>query len=213
MKINEVEAVTGIPKKSIRYYEAEGLLRPERDSANGYRRYTDRDVEVLRQIKLFRKLDMPVDEIRRVFAGELTAAAALERQQITLTHRNKEVEQRRAMCEQLIRSIPESGMLDALAALECMDNMEKQGVRFHDFTRTDYKKKIRAVWFAAIGFALVMLALAALIWWANDTDPLPVWGFLLMEAFFVVPAIGVFIAGHDRVKEIKGGEEDDLSNY
>lgn len=213
MKINEVEAVTGIPKKSIRYYEAEGLLSPQRDSTNGYRRYTTEDVAALKRIKLFRKLDMPIDEIRRVFHGELTDHAALERQQITLTHRNREVEQRRLLCEQLIRGISEYGLLDTDSALENMDNMEKQGVRFHDFTRTDYKKKIRAVWLAAIGFALVMLALAALIWWANDTDPLPVWGFLLMEAFFVVPAIGVFIAGIDRVKEIKGGEYDDLSNY
>ena len=213
MKINEVEAITGIPKKSIRYYEAEGLLRPARDSSNGYRRYTAEDMAVLQRIKLFRKLDTPVDEIRRVFVGELTDRAALERQQIALTHQSKEVEQRRILCEQLILSISENGSLDTDSALETMDNMEKKGVRFHDFTRTDYKKKIRTVWFAAIGFALVMLALAALIWWANDSDPLPVWGFLLMEGFFVVPAIGVFIAGIDRVKEIKGGEEDDLSNY
>lgn len=213
MRINEVEALTGIPKKSIRYYEAEGLLRPARDSSNGYRRYTAEDMAVLQRIKLFRKLDTPVDEIRRVFVGELTDRAALERQQIALTHQSKEVEQRRILCEQLILSISENGSLDTDSALETMDNMEKKGVRFHDFTRTDYKKKIRAVWFAAIGFALVMLALAALIWWANDSDPLPVWGFLLMEGFFVVPAIGVFIAGIDRVKEIKGGEEDDLSNY
>ena len=213
MRINEVEALTGIPKKSIRYYEAEGLLRPARDSSNGYRRYTAEDMAVLQRIKLFRKLDTPVDEIRRVFVGELTDRAALERQQIALTHQSKEVEQRRILCEQLILSISENGSLDTDSALETMNNMEKKGVRFHDFTRTDYKKKIRTVWFAAIGFALVMLALAALIWWANDSDPLPVWGFLLMEGFFVVPAIGVFIAGIDRVKEIKGGEEDDLSNY
>ena len=213
MRINEVEALTGIPKKSIRYYEAEGLLRPARDSSNGYRRYTAEDMAVLQRIKLYRKLDTPVDEIRRVFIGELTDRAALERQQIALTHQSKEVEQRRILCEQLILSISENGSLDTDSALETMNNMEKKGVRFHDFTRTDYKKKIRTVWFAAIGFALVMLALAALIWWANDSDPLPVWGFLLMEGFFVVPAIGVFIAGIDRVKEIKGGEEDDLSNY
>lgn len=213
MKINQVEAATGIPKKSIRYYEAEGLLRPERDSTNGYRQYTAEDVATLQRIKLFRKLDMPLDEIRRIFTGELTELTAMERQLITLTHRSKEVEQRRVLCQQLIRSISETGCLDTEAALDHMNNLEKQGIRFHDFTKTDYKKKIRAVWLAAVGFALVMLALAVLIWWANDAEPLPLWGFLLMEAFFVVPAVGVFIAGHDRVKEIKGGEEDDLSNY
>ena len=126
MRINEVEALTGIPKKSIRYYEAEGLLRPARDSSNGYRRYTAEDMAVLQRIKLYRKLDTPVDEIRRVFIGELTDRAALERQQIALTHQSKEVEQRRILCEQLILSISENGSLDTDSALETMNNMEKR---------------------------------------------------------------------------------------
>ena len=40
MKINEVEALVGIPKKNIRFYESEGLLKPER-SSNGYRDYSE----------------------------------------------------------------------------------------------------------------------------------------------------------------------------
>ena len=37
MKINEVEALVGITRKNIRFYEAEGLLSPRRNSQNGYR--------------------------------------------------------------------------------------------------------------------------------------------------------------------------------
>lgn len=36
MRINEVEALVGITKKNIRFYEAEGLLTPRRNSENGY---------------------------------------------------------------------------------------------------------------------------------------------------------------------------------
>ena len=32
MRINEVEALVGITKKNIRFYEAEGLLTPRRNS-------------------------------------------------------------------------------------------------------------------------------------------------------------------------------------
>ncbi|MDD6201101.1 MAG: MerR family transcriptional regulator, partial [Firmicutes bacterium] len=39
MKIKEVEALAGIPKKNIRFYEEQGLLLPKRDSENGYRDY------------------------------------------------------------------------------------------------------------------------------------------------------------------------------
>ena len=42
----------GITKKNIRFYEAEGLLTPRRNSENGYRDYGEAEVAVLRRIKL-----------------------------------------------------------------------------------------------------------------------------------------------------------------
>ena len=67
MKINEVEALVGITRKNIRFYEAEGLLSPRRNSQNGYRDYGETEVEVLRRIKLLRKLGLPLEEIRQTF--------------------------------------------------------------------------------------------------------------------------------------------------
>ena len=60
MKINEVEKRVGITKKSIRFYEQEGLLHPERNKENGYRDYSDEDVEILLKIKFLRKLLCPL---------------------------------------------------------------------------------------------------------------------------------------------------------
>ena len=60
MKINEVEALVGITRKNIRFYEAEGLLCPRRNSQNGYRDYGNAEVEALRRIKLLRKLGVPL---------------------------------------------------------------------------------------------------------------------------------------------------------
>ena len=56
MKINEVEALVGITKKNIRFYEEQGLLSPRRNSENGYRDYGQEEVDTLRQIKLLRKI-------------------------------------------------------------------------------------------------------------------------------------------------------------
>ena len=72
MKINEVEAQVGITKKNIRFYEAEGLLKPQRNSDNGYRDYGEGDVAALRQIKLLRKLGVPLEEIRQMQTGVST---------------------------------------------------------------------------------------------------------------------------------------------
>lgn len=40
MTIKEIEELSGMPRANIRFYEAEGLLRPDRD-ANGYRNYSE----------------------------------------------------------------------------------------------------------------------------------------------------------------------------
>ena len=48
MKINEVEAAVGVTKKNIRFYEEEGLITPGREPGNGYRSYSQADVERLR---------------------------------------------------------------------------------------------------------------------------------------------------------------------
>ena len=74
MKINEVEAAVGVTKKNIRFYEEEGLISPSREPGNGYRSYSQADVERLRRIKLLRKLDVPLAEIREMLEGQCTLA-------------------------------------------------------------------------------------------------------------------------------------------
>ena len=69
MKINEVEAAVGVTKKNIRFYEEEGLISPSREPGNGYRSYSQADVERLRRIKLLRKLDVPLAETGRCWKG------------------------------------------------------------------------------------------------------------------------------------------------
>ena len=84
MKINEVEALVGITKKNIRFYESEGLLTPRRNSENGYRDYGQAEVEALRRIKLLRKLGVPLEEIRRMLAGTHTVGDGMRRHLVTL---------------------------------------------------------------------------------------------------------------------------------
>ena len=72
MKINEVEALAGITKKNIRFYEDQGLLCPRRNAENGYRDYGEEDVKVLLRIRLLRKLGLPIEEIRQMLQGVQT---------------------------------------------------------------------------------------------------------------------------------------------
>lgn len=67
MKINEVEKLTGIQDKTIRYYEKEGLLKTKRNE-NNYREFCTEDVEKLKQTKLMRSLGITLADIKRYFA-------------------------------------------------------------------------------------------------------------------------------------------------
>ena len=66
MKINQVEELVGITKKNIRFYEDQGLINPNRNLENGYREYSLDDVKILNQIKLLRRLEVPIEEIRKL---------------------------------------------------------------------------------------------------------------------------------------------------
>ena len=62
MTIKEIEERTGMDRANIRFYEKEGLLSPVR-LANGYRDYTEHDVDTLLRIKLPSVLDEAVSDI------------------------------------------------------------------------------------------------------------------------------------------------------
>ena len=92
MKINEVEALVGITRKNIRFYEAEGLLSPRRNSQNGYRDYGETEVEVLRRIKLLRKLGLPLEEIRQMQHGAYTVGDGMRRHLVSLERERQNLE-------------------------------------------------------------------------------------------------------------------------
>ena len=62
--IKEAEEQTGISRANIRYYEKMGLLQPKRNEKNGYREYRPEDIKRILQIKILRKLDVPIEEIK-----------------------------------------------------------------------------------------------------------------------------------------------------
>ena len=77
MTIKEIETLSGLPRANIRYYESEGLIAPRR-AENGYREYSQTDVDVLLRVKLLRALGLRIDTIKSLAAGTLTLEAALD---------------------------------------------------------------------------------------------------------------------------------------
>lgn len=68
MNIGEVASRSGVPAKTIRYYEEIELIRSAHRAANGYRSYTDDDVHTLRFVARARNLGFTVEECRSLLA-------------------------------------------------------------------------------------------------------------------------------------------------
>ena len=63
MNIGSVAKQSGVPAKTIRYYEEIGLIPQAARSDNGYRDYGDNDIETLRFIQKSRRLGFTVKDV------------------------------------------------------------------------------------------------------------------------------------------------------
>ena len=217
MKINEVEALVGITKKNIRFYEEQGLLSPRRNSENGYRDYGQEEVDTLRQIKLLRKLGVPLEEIRRMQAGRITVADGMRRHLVTLEREQRSLEQSMELCRCLKNREERLAELDAGSLLAEMEQMEQAGSTFQDKQYGDVKPiRYAAAVIAALVMTAFMAGVIALMIWgftveAAEAPPLPL--IVVLVALPAVVILGGLLALIQRIREIQRGEEDDAKNY
>ena len=213
MKIKQVEELVGITKKNIRFYEDQGLLEVKR-AENGYREYGLNDVKRLQEIRLLRKLAIPIEDMRQMYAGQKSLRSCLEYQVEEMERQKKNLVQVQAFCEGLLNADLSLETLDATQCLEQMERLEKEGTNFMDVRKTDvHKKKIMG---AALGGGIMVIFMAAMIGimiWGCMEDPVPIGFMLFMIGIPAAVIIGVIAALIGRVKEIKGGEEEEASKY
>lgn len=95
--VNEVSQLTGVSIRALHYYDTLGLLKPSAMTESGYRLYDDTALERLQDILLFRELQFPLKEIKKILdSPNFDRGRALD-QQIAL------LELKRDHLEDLIR--------------------------------------------------------------------------------------------------------------
>lgn len=213
MRIKEVEDIVGITKKNIRFYEKEGLLSPGRESENGYRNYDEADIRRLKQIKLLRTLNIPISDIRLLFEGALSLPDAARRHMDVLDEQKRSIEKARVICGIIVEEQSDLDALDIDSYLSEIDRLESEGVTFVDIRKNDVKKKYVESAAACAAVVAVLVGIFISMLYLNKIDPAPRGVFWIVVSILAITAIGTVVSLIARIKEIKGGEEDDLGKY
>lgn len=88
--VHEVSELVGVSIRTLQYYDKIGLFTPSEYTEAGYRLYDDTDLERLQQILLFRELEFPLKDIKKIINNpDFDKSKALE-QQIELLMLKKE---------------------------------------------------------------------------------------------------------------------------
>lgn len=67
--ISQISLLSGLPVKTIRFYEDSGIISKIGRKENGYREYLESDLTELKLIKAARDLGLPLTEIKRLTVG------------------------------------------------------------------------------------------------------------------------------------------------
>ena len=91
--INKLAGTSGVSTRTLRYYDQIGLLCPARFSSNGYRIYSQNEVDLLQQILFYRELGVPLEEIGRILnAPDYDKDKALEGHLSALMQKKGQIE-------------------------------------------------------------------------------------------------------------------------
>ena len=121
MTIREIEALSGLPRANIRYYEAEGLITPRR-AENGYRDYSQADADTLLRIKLLRALGLTIEQLKTLACGEAALDAVLAERLQAMQQEQHALGRAEQVAEQLRQAKVDYQTLDAERYLAELEN-------------------------------------------------------------------------------------------
>lgn len=214
MFIKDVEASVGLTKKNIRYYEECGLIKPGRDNLNDYRVYSDEDVARLKVIKFLRELNVPIREIKLLCENKLSLQECMEDRINKIKREEENYKRIKSMCLEIAKSNETFNSIDITKYFLEMNILNKEGFTMRD-VKTNDMKKIRGAVFSSLIFSLFFIFLGGMISYFQMTEaekmPWIMYGFLVF--MLMIPVFGIGYNLIVRIKEIKGGEENEASKY
>ena len=149
MTIKDAARLTGITQANIRYYESQGLIEPAR-SENGYRDYSEGDVELLLRVKLLRGIGMSIEDIKAVQRGETPLDTVLSIRLEELNRESDSLQRKSQVCRELKAAEVSFDTLNARHYLDLLEQLDATAIG------QDVLPRVKAPWrrYFARGFDL-----------------------------------------------------------
>ena len=131
MTVNEVSKLTGVSVRTLQYYDNLGLLKPSGYTEAGYRLYDDASMEKLQQILLFRELEFPLKEIKKIIdATNFDKNKALEQQIELLTLKREHLD----------------NLINFARGIKCLGGKKMDFTAFDTKKIDEYSKRAKEQW-------------------------------------------------------------------
>ena len=135
MTIKEVEEKTGLSRSNIRFYEKEKLIDPDRNVNNGYREYSEQDVEKIKKIAFLRTLDISIEEVRKILVQEIGLYEIISNQIQILDAQIEELQLAKATCSKMLQS--DNLNINNLKVEQYADNIDDYWNKYHKVFKLD----------------------------------------------------------------------------
>lgn len=189
MTIKEVEQLLEVPRATVRFYEKEGLITPTREG-NGYRDYSNEDVEKLKKIIILRKIGMSIEEISDLFDGVKSMNEVLDDNIGNLQKQMDELKGAMNLCRRMKEDTVQISSMDVNTYWNTIEEEEKQGNRFIDIAKDiiEIEKGVFASYFSATDMN------------GKTYDSLPKIILNVIACVVLAGVIGCFLKGHGLFK-------------
>ena len=215
MKIGEIAKQSGLSISNIRFYEKKGLIGPNRDENSQYRIYSNDDLEQLKKIILFRKMDLPVETIGSILNGTVSLEVVIKQQLAELKSKQLMIQGSIDLCDKLVADQAYDYM-DLEYYLEYVKSEESNGRKFgnieilledlSEFTQVDkYTQSSVLGWYLFshprmnkifvilwCGLLVLLPVIGIVDDWIDETGPSPVMiiFWIIWLGFWAVSFIG-----------------------
>ncbi|MCM1248202.1 MAG: MerR family transcriptional regulator, partial [Lachnoclostridium sp.] len=154
MTIKEVEKQTGLTRSNIRFYEKEKLIEPSRNDKNGYRDYSEHDIENIKKIAYLRTLGISIEDIRNIISDKVSLTEIIEKQAAMIGAQIEGLNKAKSICERMLTS--ENINFDELQIEKYVEDLET----YWDDTKPVFKLdsvSFLHIWGSLITWAIITL--------------------------------------------------------